>query len=154
LDHPVHGVTPAVLEELRVLLHLAAGERLEAGADALREPHASHDEPEARAERALRLPSREVECRGDRHGLGGLLLLHSVSFARRGTSAVYAASMRPEDGVRVRPARPGDAGELSRLRWEHCLELWDRPPEDAPDRDAFDEAFERFLSGAEPDDAW
>jgi GNAT superfamily N-acetyltransferase len=62
--------------------------------------------------------------------------------------------MSPEDDVGIRPARPGDAAELSRLRWEHCLELWDRPPEDAPDRAAFDDEFRRFLSDAEPDDAW
>jgi GNAT superfamily N-acetyltransferase len=68
--------------------------------------------------------------------------------------AVYAAPMRRDDGVRVRPAAPGDAGELARLRWEHCIELWDRPPEAAPDRGAFEEEFRRFLSRAEPDDAW
>jgi GNAT superfamily N-acetyltransferase len=62
--------------------------------------------------------------------------------------------MRPDDDVRVRPAGPGDAGELSRLRWEHCLELSDRPPDDAPDRGAFDEAFSRFLDRAGPDDDW
>jgi GNAT superfamily N-acetyltransferase len=62
--------------------------------------------------------------------------------------------MRPDDGVRVRPAAPADAGELSRLRWEHCLELRDRPPEEAPDRPAFDDAFRRFLAEAEPDDDW
>jgi GNAT superfamily N-acetyltransferase len=66
--------------------------------------------------------------------------------------------MGPDElrGVRVRPAEPGDAGELARLRWEHCIELWDRPPEEEkkPDRAAFDEEFGRFLSRAEPDDAW
>ena len=56
--------------------------------------------------------------------------------------------------VRVRAAAPGDAGELARLRWEHCIELWDRPPEDAPDRAAFEEEFRRFLSRAELDGAW
>lgn len=68
--------------------------------------------------------------------------------------AVYAALMRPDDEVRVRPAAPGDAAELARLRWEHCIELWDRPPDDAPDRGEFEEEFRRFLSRAEPDDAW
>jgi GNAT superfamily N-acetyltransferase len=68
--------------------------------------------------------------------------------------AVYADPVEPDDGVTVRPAGPADAGELARLRWEHCLELWDRPPEDAPDRAAFDDAFRRFLGRAEPDDDW
>jgi len=69
-------------------------------------------------------------------------------------SAVYAATMGPEDALEVRQAVPDDAAELSRLRWEHCLELWDRPPEDAPDRVAFDDEFRRFLARAEPDNAW
>lgn len=71
-------------------------------------------------------------------------------------SAVYAALMRPNDAfaVRVRPAAREDAAELTRLRWEHCLELWDRPPGDAPDRDAFDEAFARFLDQIGPDEQW
>jgi GNAT superfamily N-acetyltransferase len=62
--------------------------------------------------------------------------------------------MSPEDDVGVRPAGSVDAAELSRLRWEHCLELWDRPPEDAPDRASFDDEFRRFFSRAERDDAW
>src|SRR5947208_6555105 len=69
---------------------------------------------------------------------------------RRGMFAVYAAPMRPDDDVRVRPAAPDDAGELARLRWEHCLELWDRPPEAPPDRSAFEEEFRRFLFQTEP----
>jgi GNAT superfamily N-acetyltransferase len=64
--------------------------------------------------------------------------------------------MRPVDdsGARVRPAAPGDAAELTRLRWEHCLELWERAPGDAPDRGAFEDAFARFLRATEADDRW
>ena len=62
--------------------------------------------------------------------------------------------MRPDDGPRVRPAGRADAAELARLRWEHCLELWDRPPEEAPDRAAFDEEFRRFFARTERDEGW
>jgi GNAT superfamily N-acetyltransferase len=79
-----------------------------------------------------------------------------VGWPHSGMSAVYAASMRPNDGspARVRPATSADAAELARLRWEHCLELWDRPGGDAPDRAAFDDEFLRFLRGIDGDDRW
>jgi GNAT superfamily N-acetyltransferase len=64
--------------------------------------------------------------------------------------------MRPDDasGARIRTAAAEDAGELARLRWEHCIELWDRPPGDAPDRTEFEEAFRGFLERIESDDSW
>jgi GNAT superfamily N-acetyltransferase len=70
--------------------------------------------------------------------------------------AVYADSMEPKEGsaARIRLASPADAAELARLRWEHCLELWDRPTEDAPDRGAFDEAFLRFLRDIDENERW
>ena len=64
--------------------------------------------------------------------------------------------MEPEGGsaARIRPAASRDSAELARLRWEHCLELWDRPAGDAPDRPAFDEAFLSFLREIDGDDRW
>jgi GNAT superfamily N-acetyltransferase len=64
--------------------------------------------------------------------------------------------MRPDDGrgVRVRPSSRDDGDELTRLRWEHCLELWERPPGETPDRTAFDDAFRRFLRDIESDERW
>lgn len=64
--------------------------------------------------------------------------------------------MRPKDTsvARIRTAVAADAGELTRLRWEHCIELWDRPPADAPDRVAFEEEFRSFLARIDDDDSW
>jgi GNAT superfamily N-acetyltransferase len=64
--------------------------------------------------------------------------------------------MEPIEGsaARIRPASSADAAELARLRWEHCLELWDRPAGDPPDRGAFDEAFLRFLRDIDGDARW
>src|SRR6266511_4384996 len=90
LDHAVHCMAAAVLEQFRVLADLAALERLPGGAEPLREAHRPDDETEAGAQRALHLPSGEVERgrHGHRGGLGlrggrGLWkrwLLHPSSF--------------------------------------------------------------------------
>jgi GNAT superfamily N-acetyltransferase len=58
-------------------------------------------------------------------------------------------------GLRVRRVVPQDAPELARLRWEHCMELWEPPPAAEPmDRDAFRVAFGRFLERTDRDDRW
>ncbi len=64
--------------------------------------------------------------------------------------------MGPNDafGAGIRSAAPGDAPELARLRWEHCIELWNRPPGDAPDRAAFEDEFRGFLARIDDDDSW
>jgi GNAT superfamily N-acetyltransferase len=57
--------------------------------------------------------------------------------------------------LRIRRAVPQDAAELARLRWEHCMELWERPPAAEPmNRDVFRSEFERFLGRTDGDDRW
>src|SRR2546430_2041621 len=65
LDHPVHRVPPAVLEQLRVLGDLAALQRFEARPDPLRDAHAPHDEAEARSELSFDLHAGDLERGAD-----------------------------------------------------------------------------------------
>src|SRR5207253_3424983 len=72
LDHAVHGMATAVLEQFGVLGDLAALDGLEGGAEALERPHAADDQTEAAPDVAVGLPLGEVEGGGDgQRGVGG-----------------------------------------------------------------------------------
>jgi GNAT superfamily N-acetyltransferase len=57
-------------------------------------------------------------------------------------------------GFFVREATADDAGELARLRFEHCLELYGRDPNTALTREQFQDVFEPFLVDAAVSGLW